>query len=100
MNPAIVKVTIAVKSSIAAQREPFYAWLVSGHSAREEVTAGDAPDHPAYVVTEFTNPLIRRLAKPRLNAAKLRHHAANAIQPANSDFLFLAHALKPLLPCM
>jgi hypothetical protein len=32
-----------------------------GYSAREEVAAADAPDYFAYVVTEFTQPIISRL---------------------------------------
>jgi hypothetical protein len=34
-----------------------------GFSAREEVTAVDAPNYFAYVVTNFTQPMIRRLVK-------------------------------------
>ena len=37
--------------------------LSDGNSAREEVTAADTPDYFAYTVTEFTNPLIRRIVK-------------------------------------
>ena len=37
--------------------------FTDGNSAREEVTAADAPDYFAYVVTEFTDPLIRRLVR-------------------------------------
>ena len=37
--------------------------FTDGNSAREVVTAGDAPGYFAYVVTEFTNPLIRRLVR-------------------------------------
>ena len=102
----MVKVATTVTASIAAGREPFYAWLVpgvffdqletilpdsfgspgvakttgtsgpwdvpgshrtvhlsDGNSAREEVTAADTPDYFAYTVTEFTNPLIRRIVK-------------------------------------
>ena len=37
--------------------------LSDGNSAREEVTDVVTPDYFAYAVTEFTNPLIRRLVK-------------------------------------
>lgn len=37
--------------------------LTDGNTAREEVTAANAPDYFAYVVTEFTHPLVRRLVK-------------------------------------
>ncbi len=37
--------------------------MTDGSSAREEVTAADAPDYFSYVVTDFTQPLISRLVK-------------------------------------
>ncbi len=37
--------------------------LSDGNSARETVTAADTPDYFAYVVTEFTDPIVRRLVK-------------------------------------
>lgn len=37
--------------------------LTDGSTVREEVTAADAPDHFAYVVSNFTNPILRRLVK-------------------------------------
>ena len=37
--------------------------FMDGNSAREEVTAAAMPDYFASVVTEFTNPLIRRVVR-------------------------------------
>ncbi|WP_437931542.1 SRPBCC family protein [Sorangium sp. So ce291] len=37
--------------------------LTDGSTVREEVLVADAPDYFAYVVTNFTNPILRRLVK-------------------------------------
>lgn len=37
--------------------------LTDGNTVREEVTAADSPDYFAYRLSEFTNPVVRRLVK-------------------------------------
>jgi hypothetical protein len=68
-----------------------------GHTAREEVTAAHAPDYFAYMVTDFTQPMLRILIKEA--RGQWRFTATGAGTHAKWTYTFEGRALwvMPLL---